>query len=84
MIIDATFWVAISFFVFIGILIYFKIPQKIANNNGNIETGDLVFNKNHKANLMNLCKECHKKVTKEETIFVRKKTMDGYSCVTIQ
>jgi F-type H+-transporting ATPase subunit b len=32
MIIDATFWVAISFFVFIGILIYFKIPQKIANN----------------------------------------------------
>ena len=32
MINDATFWVAISFFVFIGILIYFKIPQKIANN----------------------------------------------------
>ena len=29
MIIDATFWVMISFFVFIGILIYFKIPQKI-------------------------------------------------------
>jgi len=31
MIIDATFWVAISFFIFIGILIYFKIPQKIKN-----------------------------------------------------
>ena len=29
MIIDATFWVMISFFVFIGLLIYFKIPQKI-------------------------------------------------------
>ena len=29
MIIDATFWVAISFFIFIGTLIYFKIPQKI-------------------------------------------------------
>ena len=29
MIIDATFWVMISFFIFIGILIYFKIPQKI-------------------------------------------------------
>tara|TARA_B100000609_G_C16810385_1_gene230708 strand:+ start:25 stop:522 length:498 start_codon:yes stop_codon:yes gene_type:complete len=27
--IDATFWVMISFFVFIGLLIYFKIPQKI-------------------------------------------------------
>ncbi len=27
--IDATFWVTISFFIFIGILLYFKIPQKI-------------------------------------------------------
>ena len=25
---DATFWVTISFFIFLGILIYFKIPQK--------------------------------------------------------
>tara|TARA_B100000963_G_scaffold37708_1_gene28145 strand:+ start:778 stop:1275 length:498 start_codon:yes stop_codon:yes gene_type:complete len=29
MIIDATFWVTISFLIFIGILIYFKIPQKV-------------------------------------------------------
>ena len=29
MIIDATFWVAISFFIFLGILIYLKVPQKI-------------------------------------------------------
>ena len=29
MIIDATFWVAVSFFVFIGLLLYFKIPQKV-------------------------------------------------------
>ena len=29
MIIDATFWVTISFFIFIGILVYFKLPQKI-------------------------------------------------------
>ena len=29
MTIDATFWVAISFFIFLGILIYFKIPQKM-------------------------------------------------------
>ena len=29
MIIDATFWVAVSFFMFFGILIYFKIPRKI-------------------------------------------------------
>ena len=31
MIIDATFWVAVSFFIFLGVLIYFKIPQKIAS-----------------------------------------------------
>ncbi len=29
MTLDATFWVTVSFFIFVGILIYFKIPQKI-------------------------------------------------------
>ena len=29
MTIDATFWVAISFLLFIGLLVYFKIPQKV-------------------------------------------------------
>ena len=29
MIIDATFWVAVSFVIFFGALIYFKIPQKV-------------------------------------------------------
>ena len=32
MTIDATFWVMISFFAFAGLLIYFKIPQKIKTN----------------------------------------------------
>ena len=27
--IDATFWIAIAFFIFFGVLIYLKIPQKI-------------------------------------------------------
>ena len=31
MTIDAAFWVAISFFIFLGILVYFKIPQKVNN-----------------------------------------------------
>ena len=31
MILDATFWVTVSFFIFLGILVYFKIPQKIKN-----------------------------------------------------
>ena len=29
MTIDATFWVAVSFFIFLGVLIYLKVPQKI-------------------------------------------------------
>ena len=29
MTIDATFWVAISFLLFIGLLVYFKFPQKV-------------------------------------------------------
>ena len=29
MTIDATFWVMISFFLFVGLLIYFQIPQKV-------------------------------------------------------
>ncbi len=32
MIIDATFWVAVSFFIFFGVLIYLKIPQKVNNS----------------------------------------------------
>jgi len=35
MTIDATFWVAISFFIFIGVLIYFKIPQMVNNSLAN-------------------------------------------------
>ena len=31
MTIDATFWVMVSFFLFIGLLVYFQIPQKIKN-----------------------------------------------------
>ena len=29
MTLDATFWVTISFFIFLGILIYFKVPHKV-------------------------------------------------------
>ena len=32
MTIDATFWVAVSFFIFFGVLIYLKVPQKISNS----------------------------------------------------
>ena len=29
MTIDATFWVAISFVIFVGLILYFKIPEKV-------------------------------------------------------
>ena len=32
MTIDATFWVAVSFFIFIGALIYLKVPQNVNNS----------------------------------------------------
>ena len=32
MTIDATFWVAVSFFIFIGALIYLKVPQNLNNS----------------------------------------------------
>ena len=30
--IDATFWVAVSFFIFIGVIIYLKVPNKVNNS----------------------------------------------------
>ena len=36
MTIDATCWVAISFFLFFGLLIYFKIPQKVNETLSNL------------------------------------------------
>ena len=32
MTVDATFWVSISFFIFLGGLVYLKVPQKINNS----------------------------------------------------
>ena len=29
MVIDSTFWVAVSFIIFFGVLVYLKLPQKI-------------------------------------------------------
>ena len=35
---DATFWVAVSFIIFFGALVYFKIPKKINDLLSNIIT----------------------------------------------
>ena len=55
--------------------------QKDADKNGFIGS----FHKNHPANLMSICEECHDSIHKfddydtlENTMIVRRKTTDGY------
>ncbi len=52
-------------------------PQEMANNLGNIRH----FKKNHKANLVNICKKCHKKITKNKIIHKITKTSFGYELI---
>ena len=49
-------------------------PQEKADENGFIEH----FHKNHPANLMNICKDCHLEVTKKNIVHKRIKTSNGY------
>jgi F-type H+-transporting ATPase subunit b len=66
MIVDATFWVAISFFIFLGILIYFKIPQKISNSlSENINTikSEVDNAENLKEESNNILSEYEKKIS---------------------
>ena len=70
MIIDATFWVAISFLLFIGLLIYFKIPQKIktsldeniSNIKSEIDEADKL-----KEDAKNILTEHEKKISNSKT-----------------
>ena len=49
--------------------------QKNANNKGIIANE---FNKNHKANLINICQECHDYIHKENKEYKFVKTNSGY------
>jgi DNA mismatch repair protein MutS len=52
--------------------------QVNANNNGIISNKDnLVFHKNHSANLLTICESCHKKIHKDKKQHIRKKTTNG-------
>ena len=70
MIIDATFWVMISFFLFIGLLIYFQIPQKIktvledniSNIKNQIDEADKL-----KEDAKNILTEHEKKISNSKT-----------------
>jgi len=70
MIIDATFWVAVSFFIFIGVLIYFKIPQKITktlNDNINTIKGEVDDAEKLKEESKNILSEYEKKISNAKT-----------------
>ena len=70
MTIDATFWVMVSFFIFIGLLIYFKIPQKIkttldeniSNIKNQIDEADKL-----KEDAKNILTEHEKKISNSKT-----------------
>jgi DNA mismatch repair protein MutS len=62
-----------------GVDVHHLNPQEYANENGFIGS----HHKNHKANLANVCKDCHIEVTKNKIIHKRIKTPDGYKLVEI-
>ena len=69
MVFDATFWVAISFFIFCGGLVYLKVPQKINNAlNDQIEKIKKEINeaKNLKIEAKNLLSEYENKIDKSK------------------
>ena len=51
--------------------------QEYADDLGNIG----YFNKNHRANLINICKTCHRNITKNNIIHKKIKTSSGYELV---
>ncbi len=69
MIIDATFWVAVSFVIFVGVLIYFKVPQKVDQSlNENIKKikEDVDNAEKLKDEAKNLLSEYESKVSKSK------------------
>ena len=67
--IDATFWVAVSFFIFLGALIYFKIPQKVNSSlTGKINQikKELEESEKLKNEARNLLSDYEKKIEKQK------------------
>ena len=57
-----------------GVDIHHLSPQEEADLNNYIRN----FHKNHQANLVNICKSCHEKVTKNKIIHRKTKTTEGF------
>ena len=70
MIIDATFWVAVSFFIFLGVLFYFRIPQKvnaIMENNIDMIKTEVDDAESLKEESKNILSEYEKKISNSKT-----------------
>ena len=69
MIIDETFWVSISFFIFIGLLIYLKVPKKI-NDTLIAKISDIKKELNEAEKLKdeakNILSDCENKINKAQ------------------
>ena len=65
--------------------IHHMIYQSEADDRNIIEdsTNNITFNKNHKANLMCVCEKCHDKIHRENKVFKKFKTTNGYICKEI-
>ena len=57
----------------IGEEVHHLNPQEFSNEDGFIDS----FHKNHRGNLINICKKCHLKITKNKTIYKKVKTSKG-------
>ena len=49
--------------------------------NGYINKDGNIFDKNHPANLINICEECHNNIHKKNKVFKKKKVTNGYELV---
>ena len=56
-----------------GVDVHHLMPQELANDNGFIDH----IHKNHPANIVNVCKDCHDKETRNKTCRRRTKTSNG-------
>lgn len=57
--------------------VHHLVFQNEADENGVIKKKGLTFNKNNKANLMNLCQKCHDEIHKTDKKYKRTKTTKG-------
>jgi DNA mismatch repair protein MutS len=53
--------------------------QKDSNDDGIIETEDMLFHKNHLSNLVTVCDQCHRQIHKYKAQYKKIKTNEGYS-----